>query len=251
VSTVGVAFDGALCVLTLARPTAGNALDLDTAAALLAAVERAAAEGCSVVLLRAEGRVFCGGGDVAAMSGANDPQAYVRRLADTAHDAVRAIRRLGLVLVCAVQGSAAGIGFSLILHADVVIATPEATFTTAYLALGVTPDGGLTSELPRVVGATRAAELCFTGRRLDAATAAEWGIVTRVVATAAELDETSRDVARRVAAAPVDAVRATKRLLDAGRTAELGVHLDAESESISRLIASPESRALQERFLSR
>lgn len=249
-TVLAVTRDDAVTALTLSRPSAGNALDLALTAALEDAVAAAASDGTRVIVLAAEGPLFCGGGDVAAMSGAEDPAAYTAQLASGLHRALLGVAQAGLVLVAAVQGAAAGAGFGMVLNADYVVAAETATFMTAYSALGVSPDGGTTHLLPRIVGPVRASELVFAGRRLDAATAREWGIVNQVVA-ADEVAAAAASVATSIARTPAAALTASKRLLTAAWLPTYRDHLAAEAASISKLIATDQSRALREAFLTR
>lgn len=234
--------------IRLARPDEGNAIDLELATAFEDAITTARGDGTRVVVLGSEGPVFCGGGDVAAMSGATDPAAYTFELASILHSALLTLAESGLIMVAAVQGAAAGAGFGLVLNADYVIASENAKFLTAYSALGVSPDGGTTRLLPHVVGHKRAAELAVAGRRLDAQTAQQWGIVNDVVALD-ELGQATASIARSIAQTPAGALAATKRLLNAEWVEGYGDHLAQEAESISRLMATEESRSLQQSFL--
>ena len=211
---VRLAVDDGVARITLARPEAGNAIDPALCRGLRRAAEACAADpSVRAVLLAAEGRAFCVGGDLAAFeaAGAGRPQ----MLTDLAHDlhaAEQALREADAPVVCAVQGAAAGAGFSLAIGADIVIAAENASFTLAYTAIGLSPDGGATYALPRLVGLRRAQELILTNRRLTAAEALDWGLVTMVVAEA-ELAGRAEALARRLAAGPTRAFGAAKRLL--------------------------------------
>ncbi len=245
-----VARESTITHLRLNRQVEGNALNLELARALEEAVSTARSDGTRVIVLASDGPVFCGGGDVAAMSTAPDPAAYTFELASSLHRALVALAESGLVLVAAVQGAAAGAGFGLVLNADYVIASEKAMFLTAYSALGVSPDGGTTHLLPRIVGHQRAAALTLAGRRLDADTARDWGIVNEVVA-AEELGQAAASIAATIARTPAAALTATKHLLSAGWTSGYEEHLAQEAESIAQLMGSEESRALQSAFLSK
>jgi len=245
-----VAREGTITHLRLNRPDEGNALDLELAGAFEEAVSTARSDGTRVIVLASDGPVFCGGGDVAAMSTAPDPAAYTFELASSLHRALVALAESGLILVVAVQGAAAGAGFGLVLNADYVVASEKATFLTAYSALGVSPDGGTTHLLPRIVGHQRAAELALAGRRLDAHTAREWGIVNDVVSPQ-ELGQAAASIAASIARTPAAALTATKRLLATGWASGYEEHLAQEAESIARLMGTDESHALQSAFLTK
>lgn len=176
---------GRIAEIILSRPEASNAIDTAMARALADAFSRAGADDrVDVVLLRGRGQRFCGGGDLGAMAAAPDRQAFVAELAATAHDAVRAAEALRKPVVAAVQGAAAGIGFSLVLGADVVVLGQSTRLVTAYTSVGLTPDGGMSWLLPRVVGQRRATELILTAEPITSARALELGIASEVCADA-------------------------------------------------------------------
>ena len=236
--------------ITLNRPNAGNSLDLDLAKHLLSETQAAIESDKHIILLSAEGPLFCAGGDVSAMNAASDPSSFTRELADTLHQSLLLIAQSATTLVTVVNGAAAGAGFGIVLNADYVIATPSASFTPAYTALGVSPDGGTSFFLPHVVGKTRASELILAGRRLDAQTALDWGIVNELVAKS-ELDTQLAKLLSRLEKVPAGALRASKRLLLVPLLEQYQAHLDLERDSIAELITSPESVALQNAFLSK
>lgn len=237
--------------IALNRPDASNAIDLQTARALHAAVDRAAADDdARAVLLRGEGRRFCAGGDLAAIAAAPDRPAFLTTLAGAAHDAVRAFDALPKPVVAAVQGAAAGIGFSLALGADLVIAGESARFVTAYTTVGLTPDGGLSWLLPRVAGQRRAAELILTSRPVGAQEAQATGIVSDVTADD-EILSAARAAAAGLAQRPAHALGAARRLVRSSWGSTLEEHLDTEAATIARSSAEEETAALITGFLKR
>ncbi|OUZ11385.1 hypothetical protein BHE97_05080 [Aeromicrobium sp. PE09-221] len=249
--TVTTTVEGAVGYVTLDRPADANALDLPTSRALEAAVaELAADERARVVVLRGNGRVFCAGGDLAAMMEEADRGAYLRELVESAHRAVEAMQLLGKPLVVAVQGAAAGIGFSFALGADLVVATESAKFVTAYTSVGLTPDGGMSWLLPRAIGQQRALDLIVSGRPLPAAEARDWGIVGRLCADDA-LDATVSEAAAVLADRPVTAIGRARRLVRSSWERSLVEHLGAEAESISSIAATDEAGERITRFLKR
>jgi 2-(1,2-epoxy-1,2-dihydrophenyl)acetyl-CoA isomerase len=240
--------DGA-AVLRIGRPEARNALNLELAAELADAVDRAASSAVGAIALLADGDHFCVGGDVRAMASADDVGRFVRELADQFHRAVRAITA-GVPVVTGVRGWAAGAGFSLALATDIVIAGESASFQPAYPGIGATPDGGLTWTLPRAVGERRARSILLRNAVIPAPEALTLGIVDRVVADA-DVDSAVLEVAAGLARGPRAALAATKRLVAAGASASLPPHLDAEAASIGERIASPEGREGVAAFLER
>jgi 2-(1,2-epoxy-1,2-dihydrophenyl)acetyl-CoA isomerase len=177
------------------------------------------------------------GGDIRAFaeSLARPPEARVaefRALLDRVHAIVEMLIRMPQPVVAGVQGAVAGFGLSLANAADLVVAADDAYFASAYLQIGVTPDGGGTWTLPRIVGARRAAEIMLLGARFDAREALAMGIANRVV-PASELDAAVADAARRIAAGPAPATQRLKRLLRESSTRTLSEQLAAEAASFS------------------
>ena len=142
--------------LTLNRPEAANSFDLPTATAFGEAVDQiSASSDVRAVLLSGAGKRFCAGGDVASFHVADDPQAYLRELADVLDAAMQRFSALPVATVVAVQGAAAGAGLSVMLGADLIVASRSTKFVTAYAGIGLTPDIGLSWLLPRAVGQVR------------------------------------------------------------------------------------------------
>lgn len=237
--TVLVTRNSAIATLTLNRPTALNALDNAMVDALFEATSSLARDDdVRVVVLRGAGKHFMAGGDIRLFAESLDASGaqrttQFRALIDGVHATVEMLARMPQPVIAGVQGAVAGFGLSLANACDLVYASDDAYFASAYLQLGVTPDGGGTYWLPRLVGARKAAEIMLLGERFDAASAVSVGLVNRVVA-AAELDETLAKTARRIAAGPVDAVRNLKRLLRESLQRTLSEQLLAEADSFSQ-----------------
>lgn len=251
--TVGLEIDeGGLARVTLRRPEAGNAIDLETARALREAARACARQHVRAVLLTGEGRSFCVGGDLREFAAfAGDALAkHLIAVTDALHDALREFAAIDAPLVAAVQGAAAGAGVGLAVAADLTLAADDASFTAAYTGIGYSPDAGISWSLPRLVGPKRALDLLLTNRRVPATEAAEIGLVSRVVAADAlnaEADRTAEALRR----GPTAAFGATRRLVAAGPTADLGPHLDAEARSIAALAASDTGREGVAAFLGK
>ena len=232
--------DGDLWRVTLARPDAGNVIDLPMAEQLAAAfAERP--DGTRAVLLLAEGSRFCVGGDVRAFAGSNDPGAFVGRLASTWHEVVRLLMACPVPVVAGVQGAIAGAAVGLLGVCDVVVCARSAVVRPAYAAIGFSPDGGTSWVLTRALGAARALDLMLTAGGLTAEEARDAGLVARVVDDT-ELAEAATALARGLAAGPVRAMVRTRELVRraAGRTLE--EHLDDEALLIAESAADPEGR---------
>jgi len=182
-SAVDVQTRGSIAVITLQRPDHGNAISLKLAMDLLAAALTCARNpAVRAVVLTGAGKNFCFGGDLrAAMSKAGHADAYLQELTTYLHGAISHFVRMDAPVIAAVNGTAAGAGMGLVLMADLAISAAGAKFNMAYTAVGLTPDGGTSFLLPRVVGARRAMEMTLLNRVLNAQEALEWGLVNQVV----------------------------------------------------------------------
>jgi 2-(1,2-epoxy-1,2-dihydrophenyl)acetyl-CoA isomerase len=224
------------------RPAQANAIDVPLATAFRDIVTDLAADStCRVVVLSGDARFFSAGGDVRAMISASSPTEYLRELVDILHQGINILAESQLIVVAEVDGAAAGAGFSLVLNTDLAIASSNATFLTAYGAAGLTPDTGMSALLPQIVGPRRANELLFLGRKLDAATALDWGIINEVVPAGA-LRERVIAVATAIAHGPFPALAETKRLLRSGRSVGYKDQLADEADTIVAAIGSDAAR---------
>jgi 2-(1,2-epoxy-1,2-dihydrophenyl)acetyl-CoA isomerase len=153
-------------------------------------------------------------------------------------------------LITAVNGPAAGAGIGLAVIGDIVLAAPEAHFTMAYTALGMSPDGGTSWLVPRLVGLRRAQELFFCNTRVLATEAAKMGLVTRVV-EGGSLTEEATALAEKLVTSATSALGATRRLLFDSLVTPLETHLDAEARSIASQSRRSEGREGIAAFLSK
>jgi 2-(1,2-epoxy-1,2-dihydrophenyl)acetyl-CoA isomerase len=237
--------DGVVATITLNRPDALNTLDFAMMDALVAATaEVAADDALRVVVIKAAGKHFMAGGDLrtfAAQLGNPGPQrdadfrAFIGRL----HPAIEHLHRMPHPVVARVHGAVAGFGLSLMNACDLVVASEHTYFASAYRNIALSPDGGGSWALPRLVGTRRAMEIMLLGERFDAARALEFGLVNRVV-TAAELDNEVQRIVQSLADAPVLAMRNTKRLVRESLAHSLSAHLDAEAVSFGACAATPD-----------
>ncbi|MEL7545621.1 MAG: crotonase/enoyl-CoA hydratase family protein [Pseudomonadota bacterium] len=231
---------GPIATLTLSRPDMLNALgqDGDGADMVAACAEIEADPSVRVTVLTGEGRAFSAGGDVKAMkteTGAfggspNDIREGYRR---NIHLIVKSLYNLETPLVAAVNGPAIGLGCDVACMADVRIASDKAKFGVTFLKLGLIPGDGGAWLLPRIIGASRAAELLFTGDVIDAETALEWGLISRAVAPDV-LMEQAMSLAGRMAQQPPQSLRLAKTLLRHGATSsyETIMELSAASQAL-------------------
>lgn len=232
--------DGDVWRITLDRPEAGNALDLALAADLTAAF-RDRPEQTRVVLLLGNGERFCVGGDVQSFAAAEDPGAFVARLAHDWHEVIRLVLACPVPVVAGVQGAVAGAAIGLIGSCDVVVCARSTKIRPAYGAIGLSPDGGTSWALTRALGAPRALELMLTNGALTAAEAHMFGLVARLVEDD-EVHEAAIALAHQVAAGPVRAMVRTRALVRKAATRTLDEQLDDEAALIAESAADPEGR---------
>jgi 2-(1,2-epoxy-1,2-dihydrophenyl)acetyl-CoA isomerase len=239
--------DGEIGTLTLDRPKVLNAMSPDMIAELVtAAAWLADRASLRALIVTGEGRAFSAGGDVTWFKrGLEESGAYlsadVRRGADVLHQAIVDFRRIPYPVIAAINGVAAGAGFSLALMCDTRIASDEAAFVCAYGRIGASPDGGMTYFLPRVVGQARALELLLHDPLLTAAEAREEGIVAEVV-PADRLMEVVRDRAEELAAKAPHYVRMSKLLIGQSLEKPLADHLQVERHGIADSMATEDLR---------
>lgn len=231
-----VSQDGALLRLRICRPRRRNALTLAMYDALTAGFERAAAaREVRVVVIEAEGEVFCAGndlGDFVANPPVGEDSPVMRFLS--------AIASFPKPIVAVVGGPAVGVGVTMLLHCDLVYAAEMATFEMPFTRLGLVPEAGSSLLLPRLAGQARAAAWLLLGERFDAAAAREAGLVTALY-PAEVLTELALRKANALAALPPEAVRQSKALLRAPYRDAVSEAMRAEGALFVARLSSPET----------
>ncbi|NMD55532.1 MULTISPECIES: enoyl-CoA hydratase/isomerase family protein [Tsukamurella] len=241
-----------LAVLTLNRPQAANALDLSLKTALLDGVRSIAADDTvRAVLIRAEGRNFCVGQDLGEHAAAlgRSPERSMDTVAEHYNPLISGIAALEVPVVAAVQGACVGAGLGLALAADVVVASEGATFATAFTAIGLASDSGLTRTLVDAIGAVRTRAFILLGTKIPAAQALDWGLIAQV-APDDEHAATAEKIARRLAGGPTAAFAAAKSLI-AESLPSLDDALERERASAGPLAATADHRGAVEAFLAK
>ena len=219
--------EGAVLTLTLNRPDVFNAFNGDLHAALAEGLAAAADDEVRAVVITGAGRGFCAGQDLREFQ--ESPGDIRERLEETYHPNIRAIRALEKPVLAAVNGPAAGAGLSLAAACDVRIASEAATFVPGFVGIGLVPDSGGTWFLHRLLGFARAFEWMTSNRRLTAAEALEWGLVSEVV-PADDFAGRVAELAAWWAALPTKAVGGTKRLFEHAYGASLEEQLALEAQ---------------------
>ena len=219
--------DGAVMTITLNRPDVLNAFNAAMHAGLGAALKEARDPEVRCVVLTGAGRGFCVGQDLTEFR--NAPGDIGERLRGAYHPNVRAIRALEKPVIAAVNGAAAGAGLSFACACDIRVAADGATFVPAFINIGLIPDSGGTYFLARLLGPSRAFEWMSSGRRLTAAEAHQWGLVSEVVESDA-LPARAAALAAELAALPTRGVGMTKRLFDRAWGTRLEDQLELEAQ---------------------
>jgi 2-(1,2-epoxy-1,2-dihydrophenyl)acetyl-CoA isomerase len=210
--TLTFARSGPIASIVLNRPDAANGMNDTLTRELVVAAALCDTDATKVVTITGAGRFFCAGGDLKAMAAAPSPGAFVKGIADDLHRALSTFARMDAVVITAVNGTAAGAGFSLAVTGDLVLSAESAKFTMAYTKAGLSPDGSSSYYLPRLIGIRRTQQLMLTNRTLSAAEALDWGLVTEVVADA-ELPERADALAQEMASTSRTSNGTVKRLL--------------------------------------
>ena len=226
--TVSLYRRGAAAKVELNRPERLNAWNDQFSVDLLAAIREVAEDpGVRAVLITGAGRAFSSGADLKdtlQQAGGGTVDVYTT-LTERYHPLITGVRRMPKPVVAAVNGPAAGIGASLALACDLVVAAESAYFQLAFVNIGLVPDGGSSLLVPARVGFTRAAELALLGERLDARTAVDWGLINRVWPDA-EFAERTDALLDRLASGATQSYAGTKRQLNKW----LYEHMDAQLE---------------------
>jgi 2-(1,2-epoxy-1,2-dihydrophenyl)acetyl-CoA isomerase len=240
-----VAREGGVATVTLNRPQALNALNRELTLALREAVfSLEIDETVRCVVIRG-GEHFMAGGDLkwfrslAEGRPAAENRVQFEGFIHEVHPLIVSLKRMPKPVLAAVRGAVAGFGMSLMMACDLALAADNAYFTLAYTLIGVSPDGGSTFSLPRIVGQKKAMEIAFLGERFDAAAAERLGLVNRVV-PADKLEEETAKLAARLAAGPTRVYGRTKALINASLDVSLDVQLQREAEAFAASASEPD-----------
>jgi 2-(1,2-epoxy-1,2-dihydrophenyl)acetyl-CoA isomerase len=231
--TVNVRFADGAATVELNRPEVLNAWNRQLGMDLLSALRTAAEdESVRVVIVTGAGRAFSSGADLKDVSGGEStsdgrPDVY-KTLTERYHPIMELIREMGKPVVAAVNGGAVGIGCSLALCCDLIVAAESAYFLLAFVNIGLAPDGGSSLFVPARVGMTRATEMAMLGERVPATEALQWGLINRVVPDGG-LDEEIATLTARLAGGPTRSYAAAKRQVNSWLYSRMAEQLDLEA----------------------
>jgi 2-(1,2-epoxy-1,2-dihydrophenyl)acetyl-CoA isomerase len=253
--TMRIEVDGDVGTLTLDRPEAFNAMDPQLIAELpLAFAWFADRAPLRALIVTGAGKAFCAGGDLnwfkkgTDMEGLDLPS-QVRRGAEVLHQGIIDLRRIPYPVIAAVNGPAAGAGFSLALACDIRIASEQAFFACAYGRIGASPDGGMTYFLPRVLGPAKAIEMLLEDPDVGAEQALAMGLVTET-APPEELIDRAREKAAKLAKMSPHYVKMAKRLVGVSADNSLETHLQLERHGIADSSGTDDFRVAVSAFLA-
>jgi 2-(1,2-epoxy-1,2-dihydrophenyl)acetyl-CoA isomerase len=231
--TIRIHRRGGAATIELARPETMNAWNKQFGLDLRAAVDEVAADDAvRAVCITGAGRGFSSGADLRDISDEQTPQGrpdVYKALTERYHPIITGLRTMPKPVVAAVNGPAVGIGLSLALAADLVVAKASAYFLLAFVNIGLAPDGGSSLFVPERVGFTRAIEMAMLGERIGAAQAAEWGLINKVVPDDAFESEVA-ELVDRLAEGATAAYAGVKRQLNAWLYARMDQQLELEAQ---------------------
>jgi len=241
-----------VATITLNRPDDANALNDQMADDLFAAsILCTTRDDIRAVILTGTGKLFCGGGDLNEFEAHKDEgEAHLLKVATKLHSAVVRFTYMDAPLVIAVNGTAGGGGFSLLLGGDYILAHDKVKFVSAYTASSLSPDGSSTYFLAKHIGLLRAKELMLTNRVLTAKEACDWGLINKVVSPE-ELMSEAQSMASNFAQGPTKAFGVTKRLLQSTFSASIEEQLEKESQGISGMMNTVDGPNAIQAFLKK
>jgi len=251
-STIEFSVKDNVATITLNRPDAANAMNPQMAKEL-SECARLCQDNPDVraVIIQANGKMFCAGGDLSEFAAAEEAVgSLLLSMTADLHQFISHLTRMNAPVIAAVQGTAAGAGFSLAAAADITIAAEHAKFTMAYTNAGLSPDGSSTYFLPRRIGDRKARELMLTNRVLSAEEAVSWGIINQAV-PADQLDSTVDALAKQLANGPTLAFGSVKTLLNQSFDNGLETQMELETREIARLSTTADGQEGIQAFLAK
>lgn len=241
-----------VATITFNRPEAANAMSPLCAREFNDVSLRIEADATvRAVVLTGAGKMFCAGGDLGAFAAAGDgARTLLLQMTGDLHLGISRLSRNPAPVIGAINGTAAGAGFSMVMLCDLAVSAQSAVYTMAYTNAGLSPDGSSTYFMPRKIGDRRTRELMLTNRVLKADEALEWGVVNKVVADDQVLDE-AMALARKLANGPTQAFGQVKSLLNGSFDNSLETQMELEARAIAGLIATADGQEGLDAFLNK
>jgi 2-(1,2-epoxy-1,2-dihydrophenyl)acetyl-CoA isomerase len=243
-------YNDGIYTITLNRPEKKNAMDFDLLKGLYDAMQRANAKEPSFIVIRGSGKAFCSGGDLIAFKEAEDAEALIDAEAAVLNESIKLIRRTAAIVIAVVEGVAVGAGFGLSLACDLSIATKNTIMNMGYRRIGLTPDGGGSIFLPRLIGAKKFNELYLFSRNVNMEQALEMGLVN-IVCEDEELEAKLNETIKNLKALPMETIKNFKDLVNNALFFGLANHLDKERFYVAEFASKPLFKERIEGFLKK
>jgi 2-(1,2-epoxy-1,2-dihydrophenyl)acetyl-CoA isomerase len=231
-------FDAGIYTITLNRPNKKNAMDSALLLDLFAALKRANEQSPQIIVIRGSGKAFCAGGDLVEFNESPDPGSSIDEMADCLHQSIMLIRNTGAIVIAVVEGVAVGAGLGLSLACDLTLASKNTIMNLGYRRIGLTPDGGGSISLPRLIGAKRFNELYLFSANVNMTEALALGLVN-FVCDENEIDIKLTEIVKNLLALPMETIKQFKNLVNNSMFSGLGDHLNMERQYVKELAAQP------------
>ncbi|MBP1747204.1 MAG: enoyl-CoA hydratase, partial [Deltaproteobacteria bacterium] len=231
-------FDDGIYTITLNRPDKKNAMDSALLKGLYDALKRAHERASQVIVIRGAGKAFCAGGDLVEFNESPDPGSRIDDMADCLHQSIMLIRNTGAIVIAVVEGVAVGAGLGLSLACDLTLAAKNTIMNLGYRRIGLTPDGGGSISLPRLIGAKRFNELYLFSANVTMTEALALGLVN-FVCDEAEIEIKLSEIVKNLLALPMETITRIKNLVNHSMFSGLEEHLDMERQYVKELAEQP------------
>ncbi|MCX5817365.1 MAG: enoyl-CoA hydratase/isomerase family protein [Proteobacteria bacterium] len=242
--------ENGIYTITLNRPDKKNSMNSELLVHLHKSLQKADNSGAQIIVIRGSGKAFCAGGDLIEFKESKDPGARIDTMAGVLHESIKLIRNTGAVVIAVLEGVAVGAGIGLSLACDLSVATKNTVMNMGYRRIGLTPDGGGSILLSRLVGAKRFNEFYLLSRNIDMAEAKELGLVN-VVVEEDELEGKLTDLIKEIKMLPMETIKYFKDLVNDSLFSGLDNHLDKERFYVSELAGKPLFKERLAEFFSR
>ncbi|MBN2403823.1 MAG: enoyl-CoA hydratase/isomerase family protein [Spirochaetes bacterium] len=243
-------FQDDICTITLNRPDKKNAMNYDLFKALLESFTKAEAEKPSIIVLRGSGKVFCSGGDLIDFKDAKDKKALVNEEADMFNKIIKIIRNTSAIVIAVLESVVIGAGAGLAAACDLSIATKKTIMNLGYRRIGLTPDGGGSILISRIVGAKKFNELYLFSKNISMDEAQKLGLVNFVV-DEEELEERLQKMIDELKSLPMETIIYFKELVNQSLYSGLDSQLDKERQFVTELAGKKEFQERLEGFFKK
>mgnify|MGYP000846914467 FL=1 len=231
-------FDTDVYTITLNRPDKKNAMDSALLQGLNDALKRADTKSPQIIVIRGSGRAFCSGGDLIEFNESPDPGKQIDGMAECLHQSIMLIRNIGAIVIAVVEGVAVGAGLGLSLACDLTLASKNTIMNLGYRRIGLTPDGGGSISLPRLIGAKRFNELYLFSANVNMSEALMLGLVN-FVCDENEIEVKLAEIVKNLLSLPMETISRFKTLVNNSMFSGLEGHLDMERQYVKELGAQP------------